>query len=174
MGSSAECKRFTSSDLVIPGLLASLLFAMLAVPLGAQTAAESRPGSGFGPTYDVAHEIVLEGTIQEVVTEHAVGSPVGTHLLVAGPQGLTDAHVGPFLTQETKDALLTGAQVQMVGARLSLHGKDYLLVRQLTVGGRSVTVRSKHGLLVHERPVVAQRSRPEGESSTTAQPRSEQ
>lgn len=173
MGASAKCNRFTSSDLIIPGLLASLLVAILAVPLGAQTAAESRPGSGFGPSYDAAHEIVLEGTIQEIVTGHAVGSPAGMHLLVAGPQGVTDAHVGPFLTQETKDALLTGAQVQMVGARLSLHGKDYLLVRQLTVGGRSVTLRSKHGLLVHERPLVAQRSRPEGKSVTTAQPRSE-
>jgi hypothetical protein len=174
MGASAECNRFTRPVLVIPGLLASLLFAILAAPLGAQTAAESRPGSGFGPNYDAAHEIVLEGTIQEVVTGHAVGSPVGMHLLVAGPQGVTDAHVGPFLSQETRDALLAGAQVQMVGAKLSLHGKDYLLVRQLTVGGHSVTVRSKHGLLVHERPVVAQRSRLEGRSGTTAQPRSEQ
>ena len=174
MGASAERNSFTRSNLIIPGLLASLLFAILVVPLGAQTAAESRPGSGFGPSYDAAHEIVLEGTIQEIVTDHAVGSPVGMHLLVAGPQGVTDAHVGPFLTQETKDALLTGAQVQMVGAMLSLHGKDYILVRQLTVGGRSVTVRSKHGLLVHERPVVAQRSRREGKSGTTAQPRSEQ
>jgi hypothetical protein len=174
MGASAKCSRFTSSDPVILGLLASLLFAILAAPLGGQTAAESRPGSGFGPSYDAAHEIVLAGTIQEVVTHHAVGSPVGMHLLVAGPQGLTDAHVGPFLSQETRNALLTGAQVQMVGARLSLHGKDYLLVRQLTVGGRSVTVRSKHGLLVHERPVAAQRSRLEGKSGSTAQPRSEQ
>jgi hypothetical protein len=42
---------------------------------------------------------------------------------------------------------------------LSLHGKNYLLVRQLTIGGRKVTVRSEHGLLIHERPAGAPRSR---------------
>jgi hypothetical protein len=152
---------------LIAGVLTGLLFAVLAAPLGAQTASESLPGQGFAPTYDAAHEITLHGTIQEVVTRHAVGSPAGMHLLVAGPQGVVDAHVGPFLSSETKAALLTGAPVQIVGAMSSLHGKDYLLARLLTVGGRSVTLRSEHGLLVHERAAGMARSRREHQSSKT-------
>ena len=129
------------------GLLTALLFATLAVPLGAQPASETRPGPGFGPVYDAAHETTLYGTIQKVVTKHTVGSPAGMHLLVAGPQGLVDAHVGSFLSKETKEALHTGTPVQIVGAMTSLHGRNYLLARELNVGGSTVTVRSKRGLL---------------------------
>ena len=73
---------------MIAGVLTALLFAIVAVPLGAQPASESRPGRGFGPVYDTAHETTLNGTIREVVTKHVAGSPAGMHLLVAGPQGV--------------------------------------------------------------------------------------
>ena len=133
--------------LLFAGLLTALLFATLAIPLGAQPAPESRPGRGFGPAYDAAHETTLNGTIQEVITKRTVGSPAGMHLLVVGPQGVIDTHVGPFLSKQTKEALHTGTSVQIVGAMTSLHGKNYLLARLLTVGDHTVTVRSTHGLL---------------------------
>jgi hypothetical protein len=133
---------------MLAGLLAGPLLAILAIPLGAQPAPESRPAQGFGLVYDAARETSLIGTIQEVVTQHVVGSPAGMHLLVAGPQGVVDTHVGPFLSQETKAALQTGMPVQIVGASVSLHGKEYFLARQLTVGGRTVTIRNTRGFLV--------------------------
>jgi hypothetical protein len=125
-------------------LLIGLLFAVLAVPLCAQTA---RVGRGFGPVYDAAHETTLDGTVQQVITTHATGSPAGMHLLVAGPQGTVDAYIGTFLNSETKDLLRAGASLHIVGATSSLHGKEYYLARQLTVGGHTVTLRSKRGLL---------------------------
>jgi hypothetical protein len=136
----------------IAGLLSGLLFAILAVPLPAQPAPESRSPRGFGPFYDAAHEITLHGDIQQVVTRHILGSPVGMHLLVAGPEGLVDAHVGPFLSQEIKEALHTGTPVQIVGVMTSLNGKNYLLARELNVGGTTVTLRSKTGLLLRAHP----------------------
>jgi hypothetical protein len=116
----------------------------------AQTSAPSS-SSGFGPAYDPAHEVTITGAVDQVVTQPAVGSPAGMHLLVASSQGVVDAHVGPFLSEQTKSVLQKGARVEMLGAMLSLHGKDYLLVRQLTAGGRTVVLRSPRGLLVHER-----------------------
>jgi hypothetical protein len=139
--------RRTQPARLIAGLLAGLLLAILAVPLVAQPPAEIQAGHGFGPVYDAAHETTLNGTIEKVVTQHTAGSPAGMHLLVAGPQGVVDAHIGPFLTKETKQALQEGTPVRIVGAMTSLHGKDYLLARLLTVGDRTVTVRSEHGLL---------------------------
>ena len=130
----------------IAGLLTVLLSAVLAVPLGAQTAPDSR-GLGFGPAYDRAHETTLNGTIQEVVT-HVIGGPAGMHLLVVGPRGTVDAHVGIFLSKKTINSLQTGMTVQIVGATTLSQGKEYLLARELTVGGSTVTVRSEHGLLV--------------------------
>ena len=107
------------------------------------------PPAGFGPAYDAAHETVLHGTIKEVVTKHAIGTPAGIHLLVAGPQGVVDAHLGPFLSKETKEALQTGTSVWIAGATLSLHGKQYFLARQLNVNGHTVTIRNARGFLVH-------------------------
>src|ERR1700723_19762 len=97
-------------------MIAGLLFAILAVPLGAQPAGETHVAQGFGVTYDRAHEITLSGDVQQVVTRHVVGAPGGMHLLVAGPKGLVDALIGPFMSKETKDALHTGTPVQIVGA----------------------------------------------------------
>jgi hypothetical protein len=145
---SPICSTKPTLNLTIAGLLSALLFAILAVPLGAQPAPESRSPHGFGPFYDAAREITLNGDVQQVVTRHVPGSPVGMHLLVAGPEGLVDAHVGPFLSKEVKEALHTGTPVQIIGAMTSLNGKNYLLARELSVGGTTVTVRSKNGILL--------------------------
>jgi hypothetical protein len=141
-------RRLVKPTWLIAGLLTGLLFAILAVPLGATTAPDSRAGRGFGPAYDAVHETILSGTIQEVVTRHELGSPAGMHLLVAGPQGTIDTHVGPFLSKAIKESLRTGTPVRIVGAMLSLHGKEYFLARQLTVDGHTVIIRSPRGIIV--------------------------
>ena len=138
------------------GLLFCLLFAVVALPLGAQPASESRPGRGFGPVYDAAHEITITGTVHEVVTKHTLGSPVGMHLLVSQAESTIDAHVGSFLAKDVQEALHTGLPVQIVGSMQEIHGKQYLLARQLIFGGRTVAVRNEHGFLVHN---VAKRTR---------------
>jgi hypothetical protein len=138
--------RITNTRL-IAGLLAGLLFATIAVSSDAHAASVSRPGHGFGPVYDAAHETTFEGTIQEVVVKHTAGSPAGMHLMVAGPEGLVDAHVGPFMSKQTKEVLQPGVPVRIVGASTTLRGKTYFLARQLTVDGNTITVRSKHGAL---------------------------
>jgi hypothetical protein len=138
--------RFTPSTPLIAGLCA-LLFAILTVPLGAQPASETHAGQGLGPVYDAAHEITVNGTIQTVVTKHTKGSPAGMHLMVMGSEGMVDAHVGPFLNKANREALQEGANVRIVGAMSSQHGKSYLLARELTVGSRTITVRSTHGEL---------------------------
>lgn len=144
---------------LIAGLLSGLLFATMAVSLDAHAASVSRPGQGFGPVYDAARETTFEGTIQEVVVEHTAGSPAGMHLMVAGPKGLVDAHIGPFMSKETKEVLQPGVPVRIVGASIELHGKTYFLARQLTVDGNTVTVRSPRGFLVRTQSPRPDRAR---------------
>jgi len=132
----------------LPGLLAGSLLAILVIPLSAQPVRASHPGRGFGLGYDAAHEVRLNGTVQEVITKHVVGSPAGVHLLVVGPQGTVDAHVGPFLAEDVRESLQAGLPVQVVGAMETLHGRQYLLARQIIFGGRLVTVRSANGFLL--------------------------
>jgi hypothetical protein len=133
---------------LIAGLPTSLLLAILTVPLVAQRATEAPTQAPTSLGYDKAHEITFYGTIEEVVSKHEAGAPAGMHLLVAGSHGVTDAHVGPFLEKDVKEALHTGTPVQIIGAMNEINGKNYLLARQLILGGRIVTVRSANGFLV--------------------------
>lgn len=135
---------------ILAGLLTSLLLAALTIQVSAQTAQDSHARTlNFG--YDKAHEITLEGTIQEVISQSIPGTPGGMHLLVAGSQGIVDAHLGPYVTKDTQEALHTGTPVQIVGAMEKVHGKDLLLARQVIFGGRLVTVRTKNGFLARAR-----------------------
>ena len=143
----------------LTALLFASVFAIIAVPVGAHVASETHPAHGFGPVYDAAHETTLEGTIQQVVTKHTVGSPASMHLMVAGPQGLVDAHVGPFLGKEMKTAVTAGMPVRIVGATTVLHGKSYFLARLVTIGDRTVTVRSPRGILMPPHSDAAPHSR---------------
>jgi hypothetical protein len=142
--------RFAKSPALIAAA-AGLLLAMLSAPLNAQPADESsvqRPTFG----YDKAHEITISGSIQDVLFESRPGSLGGMHVIMAGLQGTVDAHLGPFMTSETKEALHAGTPVQIVGAMHQFSGKDYLLVRRVIIGGRAVTVRSENGFLLQVQP----------------------
>jgi hypothetical protein len=143
---------FTKPAAAFAALLTGLILMAAALPLGAATAPVARPGQGFGPAYDAAHETILAGTIQEVVTKHTAGSPAGLHLMVFAAKGVVDAHLGPFLSKETKDALQTGMPVQIVGATVTLKDKEYFLARQVTIGGNTITIRNTRGMLLRQHP----------------------
>jgi len=135
---------------MIAGLVTGLLFAITAISLNAQpTHSAAQPPLAWG--YDKAHEITLTGTITAVNEKSAGGSPVGLHLMVSASQGQVDAHLGPYIAKETIEALHTGTPIQIVGAMEKLHGKEYLLARQVIFSGRLVQVRSENGFLVRER-----------------------
>lgn len=133
-------------------MLNGMLLASLIVSAGAQERSKPNLGQVFSPPYDAAHEITLVGTIQKIVTRHEAGSPVGTHLLVTGAVGTVDAHLGPFLTLDVQEALRAGTEVRIVGAMENLRGKQLLVAREVTFGGRTVILRTPRGLLVHAEP----------------------
>lgn len=154
---------------VIAGVLTALLFAIVPLQPSAQTAADSRTQRPVKFGYNKAREITVNGTVQEVVTKHAAYSPVGMHLLVAGPEGVVDAHVGPYLTKDVQAALHTGLPLQVVGAMEESHGKQYLLARQLIFGGRTVTVRNENGFLARARGPRMAHSKPVNRNAKTTQ-----
>lgn len=153
---------------LLAGLLTALLFVIVPIQPTAHAAdSPTRHPSSFG--YDKAHEINVSGTVQEVVTKHVAGTPVGMHLMVAGKEGVVDAHVGPYLAKDIQEALHAGLPVQIVGAMEQAHGKQFLLARELSFGGRTVTVRSEHGALVRVRGPHAAHSRPDNKNTKTTQ-----
>jgi len=149
--------------MILVCLLSGLISGTL---LAAQTVAAPNTARAIGfARYNRANEIVLSGTVQEVITAHRIGSPPGMHLLVKGPQGTVDTHVGPFLAKDVQAALQVGTSVKIIGAMELLHGRQYLLVSQLDFNGRVVNVRSSKGFLVRAVPTGTSRVAPR----TTAQ-----
>lgn len=144
-----RCVARGSTRLIAGSVLSALLLAITAVPLAAQPAAQIHPLPSQGVGYDKSHEVTINATVNQLVTKGVAGSPAGLHVLVTGPQGVVDAHLGPFMTRETRLALKPGTAVQVVGALETIHGKQYLLARELIIGGRTLTIRSSNGMLSH-------------------------
>jgi len=143
-----------------------LLVAILGIPLGAQVAPQSQAERVVAPAYDAAHETTLTGTIQGVVVKHEKGSAPGMHLLIAGSQGVVDAHLGPYLDSDTRTALREGTLVQIVGAVQTSKGRNVLLARQLVFSGCTVTIRNAQGFLVRAQAGRARASKDEKGTET--------
>jgi hypothetical protein len=105
----------------------------------------TQPSSAL-TAYSSAHEITQSGTIQQVISGNA-----GISLLVDGAQGAFEANLGSALPRQIQQSLASGQQIQLIGVTQTANGKQYLLVRQITVAGRQITVRNKYGLPVHMR-----------------------
>jgi hypothetical protein len=96
-----------------------------------------------------AHDIAMAGTVQELITKHTLGAPVGIQLVVEGPQGVFTASMGSMLGDQVRQTLSPGTLVQISGVMATINGKSYLLARKLTVAGDQVIIRNDHGFLIH-------------------------
>jgi hypothetical protein len=134
-------RRFTKSNRMIAGLLTGLLFATLAVPLGAQPA---RPSHQF---YDISKEVTLSGTVSDVLAKATPGTMPGPHLLFATSSGKVDASLGRFALKG-KDPLSVapGKEVEVTGVMKTVKGKDIFVARIVKVDGKAYELRNQHGV----------------------------
>jgi hypothetical protein len=128
------------------------------VILQQNNAQSSAAGSGSATKGVTASEITINGTIQQLQHTNAA-----VHLLVNSAQGAFDALLGSSLCAETLQSLSKDAPVQIAGTLQTINGKEYLLVRQLTIAGRTITIRNNTGF-----PVCAQSAK-QGDSRGSAQ-----
>lgn len=125
-----------------------ILFASLSVPAGAQRASSS-VDKGVAFAYDATRETTLTGTIEQVIATRELGRPAGMHLMISGPQGMEDVCVGPFLNEQTRATLQAGVPLRVIGSTMQIHDKEYFLVREMKVGGDTITVRNQRGFLLN-------------------------
>jgi hypothetical protein len=150
-----------TKKLSIPVLPLLILCGIVTSTVSAQDSSSTRSfaaGSRSNAKSTVAGDITVTGTIQQVPSERTPGSPAGLHLLVNSPHGLLDTSVGPFLTDEARQALSSGQQVQVVGFIQAINGSNYLLARQLVVAGRQIQIRNENGFFIHNQSHTGNRS----------------
>ena len=132
--------RITRPTRLIAGLLSGLLFAILAVPLGATTKAEAHP------FYDISHEVTLSGPVTGVVHGPSAGLIPGSHILLVTGSGTVDASLGKWGLQGKEDSIHNGEQVTARGVMKTLRDKQVFFVRTLEFGGHTYVIRNEHGV----------------------------
>lgn len=102
-----------------------------------------------------------EMTIASVLGQkpmHEAHLPAGLNYMVQSSQGALFASFGTFLSKTDLAVLTSGTPVKMTGL-VEPHGESGIfLVREVTVGGRTIMIRNNQGMLVRshaERPAAS-------------------
>ena len=113
-------------------------------------------GNGKGPRYDAAAETTLTGTIESIETLDVM-CHTGTHIIVKTNQGNIEVALGPakFLNDQKFD-LRRADQVQVVGAKTNTRNGEMFVARQITSGGKNLTLRDGQGMPVWPRGMCQQ------------------
>ncbi len=126
---------------MIAGLLSGLLFAILAVPLGAQPAPKAQP------YYDIAKEVTLNGTVSTVLRKGAPGLSAGSHLILATTSGTLDASLGRWgMAGKGALSVVVGQRIEVTGVMKTYKDKQFFVARTVKVGGQVYAIRNLHGI----------------------------
>lgn len=100
------------------------------------------------PGYDVDTEMSLDGVVTKVWTEECPGCAGGVHLTLEAGDADYEAHLGPVGYLESKQwELAPGEELTLTGSLVSFRsGGDALIVRELTRGNQTLTLRDEKGI----------------------------
>jgi len=138
----------------ISSLLYGLVFAVVVISVLLLIAGVSfhRPVTVQGAAlYNSANEMVTKGVVQEVqefdcpVSEGELGS----HLLLKTDDGTLQVHLAPVRIMSGQNLRFApGDQIEVVGAKVRLFGKNGLIAREITRGNESYILRDREGKLL--------------------------
>jgi len=120
---------------------------ILMVAFAVAAAVAQRGGMGYGPgfKYDPSAETKLTGTIEEINTMDMMCQN-GTHLVLKTDKGNMEAALGPsqFLKDQSLQ-LKKGDKVEVKGVKTTMRRGEVFIVRQITSGDKTVTLRNEKG-----------------------------
>jgi DNA polymerase III alpha subunit len=108
--------------------------------------AQRRSPTGTAPTYDVATEVTLTGTVDEVKTIPGPGLQGGVHLMLRTAQEEIEVDLGPeeFLKKQNY-RLNKGDDITVIGSRVKRDAGEAVIARQVTRGKETMTFRDAKG-----------------------------
>jgi hypothetical protein len=120
--------------------LCILVFLMLAVPLALAQ-------KQTGPKYDLANEVKIKGTVEEVKTVGTV-EPKDTHLVLRTDKGLVEICLCPAKFLADMDmSFAKGDKLEVTGAKSKegTEGTEVILAREIVRGENTLVLRDKTG-----------------------------
>jgi len=138
----------------ILSLLYGLVFAVavIAVLLLVLGVGFHRPVTAQGAAlYNPANEVVVKGIVQE---EQDFDCPVsegevGSHLMLKTSAGVLQVHLAPVrIMSSQKLSFAPGDQIEVVGSKIRLEGKNGVIEREITRGNETIIFRDGQGKLL--------------------------
>jgi hypothetical protein len=116
-------------------------------------------GFGFRPAtsaqgaalYDPANEITMRGVVQDVQDFDCPVSEfeLSRHLMVKTASELIEVHLAPIRILHGQQLKFSpGDQIEVVGAKVRLAGKDGIIARELTRASETIIFRDRDGKLL--------------------------
>jgi hypothetical protein len=104
---------------------------------------QGRQGGGRGAgNYSVAAEMTVNGTVEDLKP----GPRQGMHVMLKTSDATIELALGPSWFQtEKKYELAKGDQINVIGAKSKVDGRDVLLVREIKKGSETMTFRDAKG-----------------------------
>ena len=130
-------------------IVAVLVIGVLLLVLGVSF---HRPATAQGAAlYNPADEVVARGVVREVqefdcpVSEGELAS----HLMVTTADGVLQVHLAPVrIMAGQKLSFFLGDQIEVVGSKIRLNGKNGVIAREITRGNESFIFRDHEGKLL--------------------------
>ncbi len=133
----------------------AILLALLAIFAIAAVA----QGPGYGrnsPMYDPKTEVTMTGTVDDILQRNCMGKQNGVHLLLKSESENVEVCVGPAsFVQQKGFSFSKGDQLEVIGSRTKVRGKDVVIARQITKANQTLTLRDAQGV-----PAWSRRGKP--------------
>jgi hypothetical protein len=118
------------------------------VVAGGSTLMAAQRGARQGPAnYNVATEVTLAGTVDQVIEIPAPGrGEGGVHLMLRTEAGLTEVHLGPRAFMTGKGfTFAKGDAISVTGSKVRMDDQDVVLAKEVRRGAESLTLRTAEG-----------------------------
>jgi DNA/RNA endonuclease YhcR with UshA esterase domain len=122
-------------------LIAPVILAFAAFAQNASTA----PGRLYNP----ATEVTVKGTVEKVTYPKRGQAPgmAGMHLFVKSNGEVHQVALGPSKFVSSKGFTFEpGDTVEVTGSKVTVSGKEYVIAREVTKNGKTLTLRDKNGI----------------------------
>jgi hypothetical protein len=116
---------------------------MTVVFTAADVLAQGPRGGGQGPaSYNVAAETTVKGTVEKLTP----GPRQGIHVTLKTSDATLELALGPSWYQtDKKYELAKGDQIDVIGVKSTVDGREVLLVREVKKGSETMTFRDAKG-----------------------------
>jgi hypothetical protein len=111
----------------------------------AQSPTNPQSDALLAPWY-AADEILVSGSVESVVSKHALGLPSGQNLRISSTRGDLYANIGPDLGAKLSQKLTSGQFLTLTGMFRTYDGYQYFLVRTLNINGQIFVIRNALGI----------------------------